>query len=128
MNPFNYNYGYSNPYQSQYNNVQESRPICDYVNGIEGAKGYRLPMGVKAAILLDSDAPKFYFKIANAMGQMSIQTFKFEEVLESNPNLDVKQPTTQFVSIQEFDKLRQKVDELCSNLKGDDLNAESNIK
>lgn len=78
---------YNNNFIPPYNNYspykqQQSTNTYAYVNGIEGAKGYQLYPN-QTVLLMDSDNPIFYLKVANQLGQSTIRTFKFEEVLDT---------------------------------------------
>lgn len=130
-----YNYGTYNPYinnngfipqpnpqfqnnqfqQTQNNTTQEqsapqtSPASMAYVNGIEGAKAYILPPN-SCILLMDSDNPMFYIKTTNAQGQGTLKYFKIEEIEDTALN----KPTveTDSVTRQEFDTLKNRIDEL----------------
>jgi hypothetical protein len=55
-----------------------------YVQGESGAKGYPVTNGY-TMLLMDSEEPKFYIKQTDNMGLPSMKTFKFEEVVEPEP-------------------------------------------
>lgn len=87
MFPYNYNNGYGGGYVNAYQAPQQTAQMPNntyaYVNGLEGAKAFFVPSNGRV-LLMDSDNPIFYMKTANAMGQTTIRTFKFEEVQEQN--------------------------------------------
>lgn len=61
----------------------QSQMIYANVNGLTGAKAFFVPPNGQA-LLMDSDNPMFYIKRANAMGQMTIRKFKFNEVFDDD--------------------------------------------
>lgn len=61
----------------------QSQMIYANVNGLTGAKAFFVPPNGQA-LLMDSDNPMFYIKRANAMGQMTIRKFKFDEVFDDD--------------------------------------------
>ena len=62
-------YGFNNSFQPQV--------IFAYVNGIEGAKAYQLPMNCKAC-LMDTSEQKFFWKeYSSQTGQASITPYVF---------------------------------------------------
>lgn len=91
---FNYwNYGAQNPYQqaqelqSQYQVLQQRMaaqnssnaasapmPTVAYINGIEGAKAFVMPVNSRV-YLLDADNPHIYLKTTDAQGKACIQGF-----------------------------------------------------
>lgn len=109
MNQYNpYNpYGYQTNMNNYQGNMQTNNQYT-YVNGIEGAKAYSM-MPNQTVLLMDSDNPIFYMKQSNALGQSTIRIFRFEEVKES-------EPARQYVSINDFNELKSKVEELSSKL------------
>lgn len=119
-----FNPNYFNPYmgapQTTYNasnapaqqqNTQLN--VFAYVNGLEGAKAFFVPPNGRV-LLMDSDNPVFYMKTANAMGQTSVRTFKFEEVQDqSAPKVDyVKQS-----DLTVFDVRIKRLEDILSGVK-----------
>lgn len=92
--------------------------VFAYVNGLEGAKAFFVPPNGRV-LLMDSDNPVFYMKTANAMGQTSVRTFKFEEVQDQPaPKVDyVKQS-----DLTVFDVRIKRLEDILSGVK---KNAES---
>ena len=125
-----FNPNYFNPYmvgapQTQYNTpnapAQQQNTqlnVFAYVNGLEGAKAFFVPPNGRV-LLMDSDNPVFYMKTANAMGQTSVRTFKFEEVQDQPaPKVDyVKQS-----DLTVFDVRIKRLEDILSGVK---KNAES---
>ena len=103
-------YGFQQPpYQPQIQQPQPQvqKPLFDFVNGVEGAKSYRL-LPNQSAILLDNDNSLMYIKTANALGQSAIEYYSIqkttEEMLRGTPKQEVS-----FVSREDFDELVKKV-------------------
>lgn len=101
------NYGFQQPYQAPQPQPQVQKPNFDFVNGIEGAKSYRL-MPNQSAILLDNENSLLYIKSANALGQSSIEYYSIqktsEDAVKGTPKKDAS-----FVSREDFDELVKKV-------------------
>lgn len=85
-----------------------------FVNGFESAKTYQIPYG-GSVLLMDTEKPMFYVKSTNQTGQVSLKSYEFKEV-------QIKEPTSDFVTKEQFDDLNAKLDRL---LKG--MNHESDI-
>ena len=130
MYPYNVNYGNfgGNNYSGGYvppsqtaPNAQYAPPaqanIYTYVNGLEGAKAFLVPPNGRV-LLMDSDNPVFYMKTANAMGQTSIRTFKFEEVQ------DQPAPKVEYVKQSDLTAFDVRIRRLEDILSGAKSNAE----
>ena len=63
-----------------------------FVNGIEGAKSYIVPVN-QTMLLMDSEQPVCYMKQANGLGQSTLRYFKLQEVSEADIRNSVP-PTT----------------------------------
>ncbi len=77
---------FQNPYQpTQYNNVTTNgMNNCYYnVNGYDGAKSFQLAPN-QSVLLIDTMQPYLYYKSSNQIGQITIKTYKLEE-LADNP-------------------------------------------
>ena len=108
---------YSNPYLSPYvypNTVQQAtQPVAPsnsivWVQGETGAKSYSVPAG-GTALLMDSEARKFYIKSVDASGiPMPLRTFEYNEVVAEVT------PTNDYVTREEFEK---KIAELTTTRK-----------
>lgn len=84
-----------------------------YVTGIEDARNRTLAPN-SDFIFLDNDKPLLYRKTVDATGKMEIRTFKISEYKEEEEkttatpvaqNID----TSQFVSVKDFDRLRDDI-------------------
>ena len=97
-----------NPYNNYYPNYYQQPRINTYafVNGIEGAKSYQVQPN-QMVMLLDSDNPIIYKKIANNLGQCSIQAYKMIPIEDA-----VERPNAEYVLKSEFDELVKRIDEL----------------
>ncbi len=82
---FNYNYYY-------------------YVNGIDEARNFQMQPN-QVALLMDNYKPLLYVKSSNQLGQVTIKTFKLEEVVESTDQENKR-----------LDSLEQKLNEIMSML------------
>lgn len=82
---FNYNYYY-------------------YVNGIDEARNFQMQPN-QVALLMDNYKPLLYVKSSNQLGQVTIKTFKLEEVVESTDQENKR-----------LDNLEQKLNEIMSML------------
>lgn len=125
-----FNPNFYNPYivgapQTQYNTpnapAQQQNTqlnVFAYVNGLEGAKAFFVPPNGRV-LLMDSDNPVFYMKTANAMGQTSVRTFKFEEVQ------DQPAPKVDYVKQSDLTVFDVRIKRLEDILSGVNKNAES---
>ena len=86
-----------------------------FVNGIDSARTYQIPYG-GSVLLMDTEKPMFYVKSTNQTGQVSLKSYEFKEV-------QTKEPTSDFVTKEQFDSLNEKLDRLLRGI-GD----ESDIK
>ena len=102
----------ANPYAAPASNNMNN---YTYVNGIEGAKAFQVAPG-QTVLLIDSDNPIFYFKTSNSIGQSSIRMFKFEEIHEND------KPNVQYATMNDFNNLKNRVDELFKRYKGENKN------
>lgn len=97
----------NNNFIPQYNNYNPYKQVNNntyaYVNGMEGAKGYQVYPN-QTILLMDSDNPIFYLKVANQLGQSTIRTFKFEEVTESIHNTGME-----YVTKEDFNTLLERI-------------------
>lgn len=120
-NPYINNMGFpnSNPYSPNFNNSNNvSLKTFDYVNGIEGAKAYQV-MPNQMIPLFDNDNPIVYLKQANLYGQATIKAYKLvdfdlQNKLVGQSNID----TSNFVSLTEFNALKQDLEALKKELMG----------
>lgn len=79
--PYQPGYGMPNPYAQQPQpQPASSKPVFDFVNGVEGAKSYGVAPN-RTAILMDTENAAVYIKTANGIGQASIE---FYEIAKSS--------------------------------------------
>lgn len=114
---------YQNPMQPQVQQQpQQNLKVYDFVNGIEGAKGYQIQPNTMM-MLLDSEYYVAYKKTSNNLGQSNIEYLKLVPMTEQEArefmNPQYKAPTNQnidinkFVSRQEFEA---KINELMAKI------------
>lgn len=107
MQNYNNPYGYPN-----FNNYQQPRTNnLIFVNGIEGAKSYQVQPN-QITMLLDSDNPIIYKKVANAFGQATIECFKLVSINENELKGTNTQPNIEYATKAEFEALVKRIDEL----------------
>ncbi|SET06352.1 hypothetical protein SAMN02910413_1703 [Pseudobutyrivibrio sp. C4] len=73
-----------NHFQQKAPNVFTPATNITYVQGETGAKGYPLANGY-TMLLMDSEAQKFYIKQTDATGIPTMKKFKFEEIVDPEP-------------------------------------------
>lgn len=103
-------YGTQNPYQPRpnYNYMTNSNSI-NWVQGIEGAKGYRLPENSNA-ILLDSENERFYIKSTDNIGMATLRIFDYVEVTNNANTTPAQQvDMSQYVTRDELEALLKEV-------------------
>lgn len=112
------NFGYPASYQPQYfqQPVQSQNSIL-WVQGEAGAKAYPVAPG-NSVVLMDSEAEYFYIKSTDVSGvPMPLRKFTYKEMT----NTAIEQPQTepvdisQFITRQEFDELKQTVNNKLNN-------------
>ena len=77
------------------------------VQGIEGAKSYRVQSGT-SVILMDSESETFFIKSANAAGMLELHAYAFKEIYEINGQVI----SEAYVPQKEFVQLKNQFDEL----------------
>lgn len=88
---------------------QQQQQAIEYVNGLEGAKGY-LMLANSTKLLMDSDRNYFYIKSANQNGQANIRIFKYQEVTQdSTPK---QETTVEYATMKDLDELRKQIEDL----------------
>ncbi len=93
---------YSNQMQQpQYGNVNN---YYYNVNGFEGAKNFQIAPN-QSVLLIDTLQPYLYFKSSNQIGQITIKTYKLEE-LPDNP-----ETMAQNKMFQAFDERLKQIEE-----------------
>jgi len=73
-----------NHYQPKGPNLFSPATNIQYVQGEAGAKGYPLANGY-TMLLMDAEEPKFYIKQTDAAGIPSMKKYRFEEIVEPEP-------------------------------------------
>ena len=73
-----------NHYQPKGPNLFSPATNIQYVQGEAGAKGYPLANGY-TMLLMDSEDQKFYIKQTDAAGIPTMKKYKFEEIVEPEP-------------------------------------------
>jgi len=108
-------YGYNNPYM--YNQMGNPRPVNNLVRvtGIEGAKAYQLAANSSVA-LFDGNEDIFYVKSTDGAGFPTIRAFSFSEIPTSPPTPTID--TSQYVSVEDFNALKESVEKLVAELGG----------
>lgn len=99
--------------QTNAQNVPQVNTNKIYVTGIEDARNRTLAPN-SDFIFLDNDKPLLYRKTVDATGKMEIHTFKILEYNEGQDKANTVQAapqidTSQFVSIKDFDRLRDDI-------------------
>lgn len=95
--------------QAQPQNQQQQQAI-EYVNGLEGAKGY-LMLANSTKLLMDSDGNYFYIKSANQNGQANIRIFKYQEVTQdSQPKPE--QPKVEYATLKDLEEVKKQIEDL----------------
>ena len=101
-------YGFNTPYVSGIN----------WVQGVEGAKAFRIKPN-DMVIILDSENEGFmYIKTSDSIGMCTLRTFNYQEVTQQQSNTDM----TQYVKASE---LESKVEEIINRLLGGAKNEQS---
>lgn len=112
-NPYTYNNMYQQmpqvpqPQQTQQNGLT-------WVQGLSGAKSYMVAPGT-SALLMDSEAERFYIKSADAAGMpLPLRIFKFSEIKE---NETATQPDPANIDMNKY-ITREEFERKLSELKG----------
>ena len=80
-----------------------------YVQGKAGAKAYPIMNGY-TMMLMDSEDTKFYIKQTDAVGIPKLREFKFEEVVEPEPE------KKEFITKEDFESFRSEIKQLLSSV------------
>lgn len=87
-----------------------------WVQGENGAKAYPLAPN-STMILMDSEQTRFYIKTTDASGMPApLRVFSFEEITNGPQGAD----PSRFVSREEFDELKKRLDDLTPAKKAKD--------
>lgn len=101
-------YGFSAPYVSGIN----------WVQGVEGAKAFRMKPNDMVIILDSENEGVMYIKTSDSIGMCTLRTFNYQEVTQQQSNTDM----TQYVKASE---LESKVEEIINRLLGGAKNEQS---
>lgn len=109
-------YGYNNYYtptstpqtQSQPQVQQPTYTPLTFVNGIEGAKAYIIPIN-STIYLRDSDSDKIFIKSSDSQGRLTLRTYR---LIEDNNEI----PSNSFATRDELRTLEDKIAKLQSML------------
>ena len=108
------NYGYNNYYNQapvQPTQTQQNQPTytpLTFVNGIEGAKAYIIPIN-STIYLRDSDSDKIFIKSSDSQGRLTLRTYR---LIEDNNEI----PSNSFATRDELRTLEDKIAKLQSML------------
>lgn len=121
------NYQTPVPYQQQYpqmqQTIQQATPIMSnsgsnsiiWVQGEAGAKAYPVAPG-NSVLLMDSESECFYIKSTDASGvPMPLRAFAYNEIVQTQHKEEPVShdiDTSQFVTRNELDELRQMIEDL----------------
>lgn len=112
-------YGYGQP-QSMYNSQSQNAygfntPYVsgiNWVQGVEGAKAFRMKPNDMVIILDSENEGVMYIKTSDSIGMCTLRTFNYKEVVQQqSSNTDM----TQYVKVSE---LESKVEEIINKLLG----------
>ena len=99
------------PYQNQLQNLQNQMlsptPTVQYVNGRASVDNYTMQPN-SSVILMDSTKDTFYIKRADASGSCTVEAYDFHKAEEETK--------TEYVTREEFDKLKTSLDKVVSEL------------
>lgn len=76
------------------------------VNGIQGAKDFKIPYGSKI-LLMDENNDKFYIKMSDEIGKVTIRQFSFKEETVTEPTV-----SNQVATDERFNALENKLSKL----------------
>lgn len=106
---------YTYPNYNQYNNNDTN---LIFVNGLEGARGYRI-RPQQTILLVDSTQSRIYLKSTDNLGIETMKTYSITEV-ENKETTDVE------TRLDKIEDNLTKIMETISNNKGDSINESNN--
>lgn len=106
---------YTYPNYNQYNNNDTN---LIFVNGLEGARGYRI-RPQQTILLVDSTQSRIYLKSTDNLGIETMKTYSITEV-ENKDTTDVE------TRLDKIEDNLTKIMETISNNKGDSINESNN--
>lgn len=97
-------------YPAQQNNQSNNSII--WVQGEQAAKAYPVSAG-QSILLMDSENPLMYIKSTDQSGMpLPLRIFEIREKIQNGNQQPIPKPNIDYVPRSEFDKLRDKVEEL----------------
>lgn len=78
-----------------------------YVQGEPGAKGYNVSSGY-TMLLMDSEEPKFYIKAVDYTGIPTMKAYKFEEIVEPEPE------KVEYITKADFEEFKKEIKDILS--------------
>ena len=97
-------------YPAQQNNQTNNSII--WVQGEQAAKAYPVSAG-QSVLLMDSENPFLYIKSTDQSGMpLPLRIFEIREKIQNGNQQPTQKPNVDYVPRSEFDKLRDKVEEL----------------
>lgn len=92
--------------------TQPIRPATNitYVQGETGAKGYPVTSNY-TMLLMDSEQQQFFIKSVDAAGLPSMRAFKFEEIVEPEPE------KIEYITKEDFDNFKEEIKALLTPAK-----------
>lgn len=97
-----------NHYQQKPNsNVFNPTSNMVYVQGEAGAKGYPVANGY-TMLLMDSEEQRFFIKQTDQMGLPTMKKYKFEEVVEPEPE------KVEYITKADFEEFKKEIKDLLS--------------
>lgn len=89
-----------NQYMQRNSNIFTPTSNINYVQGEAGAKAYPVANGF-TMFLMDAEEQKFYIKQCDSMGIPSMKIYKFEELIEPEPEKIEYVTKADFVDFEE---------------------------
>jgi hypothetical protein len=110
-----------NHYQQKLNsNILSPASNMVYVQGEAGAKGYPVANGY-TMLLMDSEEPKFFIKQTDQMGLPTMKAYKFEEIVEPEPE------KVEYITKADFEEFKKEIKDIlspmCQTEKAGDVDA-----
>ena len=82
-----------------------------WVQGEAAAKAY-LVAPSSTVMLMDSETPRFYIKSTDGAGMPNMRIFEYKEVLAEAAKMPASAPVGNFVTREEFEEFKNKLDSL----------------
>jgi len=114
-NPYGvYPQGYNSPMVPQ--QTQTPRPGINWVNGEEGARAFQIAPNSNVMLLDAENEGMFYIKSADNIGMCTIRTFRYSEVIDTQPQ--PVQRTDNFMNQYATKQELQELKDVINSLKG----------